>query len=153
MFLVKDTSSTREERIKQFLADEPALAALLAVIHFEWTIRRAIIALGTSPNVVVRQKLERCHGHQAYKDLWKEEVALIHQAYLPTVVKNWQGLHRAFKLRHTIVHGANSCSSEHAAKRVEWAMAAAQDVREFCTARGINLDTRLPIRQRKKSVR
>lgn len=39
MFLVHDSSSSREARIQQFLAEEPSLAVLLAVIHFEWTIR------------------------------------------------------------------------------------------------------------------
>ena len=89
MFLVKDTSNLREERIKQFLNDDPALAALLSVIHFEWTVRRALIALGTSPNIIVRQQLERCHGHEAYKELWKKEVVPNHQKPLPTVVSNW----------------------------------------------------------------
>jgi len=69
----------REERIKQFLAEDASLSALLAVIHFEWTVRRAIIALGTSPNVVVRTKLKECHGLGKYKDVWKNEVFLNEQ--------------------------------------------------------------------------
>ena len=64
MFLVQDSSSSREERIKHFLAEDASLSALLAVIHFEWTILRAIITLGTSPNVVVRAKLAKCRRSQ-----------------------------------------------------------------------------------------
>ena len=76
MFLVQDSSVSREERIKQFLDEDPSLSALLSVIHFEWTVRRAIIALGKSPNVVIRVKLRGCQGLDGYKDLWRDEVFL-----------------------------------------------------------------------------
>lgn len=151
MFLVKDTSASREERIKQFLRDDPALAALLSVIHFEWTTRRAIIALGTSPNVAIRQKLDGCHGHKAYKELWKEEVIPNHHKALPAVIRNWDGLLKAFKLRHLLVHGVQSCDSEYAAERVKWAITATEDLRVFCALQGIDIDARLPIRRQKKT--
>jgi hypothetical protein len=74
MFLVSDSSSSREERIKQILVEDPALAALLSVIHFEWTVRRAIIALGISPNVEIRERMKSDHGCDKYKQVWKDEV-------------------------------------------------------------------------------
>lgn len=151
MFLVKDGSEFREERIQQFLSEDPALAALLSVIHFEWTVRRAIIALGTSPNVVVRQKLARCHGHTAYKELWKEEVVSRQHKSLPVIVSNWDGLLRAFKLRHILVHGVQTCGSEYAAERSGWAISAAKEVREYCALRKIDLDARLPVRQQRQT--
>ena len=155
MFLVQDSSLSREERIKQFLAEDPSLSALLAVIHFEWTVRRAIIALDKSPNVTVRTKLKSCHGLDKYKDVWKEEVLQNEQRnvqlHLPEVVKNWDGLARAFRLRHRLVHGAASCGTEYASKRVHWAIDATNDIRSVCTGQGINLDARLPIRRCAKS--
>lgn len=152
MFLVKDGSESREERIKQFLSEDPALAALLSVIHFEWTVRRAIIGLGDSPNVVVRQKLDGCHGHKAYKELWKEEIAdKTNQPTLPVVVVNWEGLLKAFKLRHILVHGVQTCGPEYATERAEWAIAAAKNVREFCLQKEVNLDERLPVRRQKQA--
>lgn len=147
MFLVQDSSLSREERIKQFLAEAPSLSALLAVIHFEWTVRRAIIALGTSPNVVVRTKLKSCHGLDKYKDVWKDEVFTKVQLRLPEVVKNWDGLAKAFRLRHRLVHGATSCGTQYAKERVHWAIDATNDVRTVCIVKGINLDERLPIRR------
>ena len=150
MFLVKDTSELREEKIKQFLNDDPALATLLSVIHFEWTVRRAIIALGDSPNVIVRQHLERCHGHQAYKELWKKEVVLNHQKTLPDVIGDWEGLLKAFKLRHLLVHGVQSCGPDYAAERAEWAILAAKDIRIFCAGKNVDIDARLPVRRQKK---
>ena len=159
MFLVQDSSSSREERIKQFLAEDASLSALLAVIHFEWTVRSAIIALGTSPNVVVRAKLAKCHGLDKYKDVWKDEVFLNEQRKvkverLSNVVKNWEGLSRAFRLRHRLVHGATSCGTDYARERVYWALDATNDVRTVCAVKGINinLDERLPVRRCTKAL-
>jgi len=155
MFLVQDSSLSREDRIKQFLTDDPSLSALLSVIHFEWTVRRAIIALGTSPNVVIRAKLKNCHGIDRYKDVWKDEVflnvKLSSQLRLTEAVKDWNGLCRAFRLRHKLVHGTTSCGAEYARERVQWAIAGANDVRAVCTDNGINLDSRLPVRRLTRS--
>lgn len=161
MFLVKDSSLSREERIKRLLAEDPTLAALLAVVHLEWTIRRAIIALGKSPNVEVREKLKHCHGCARYKDVWREEVASnknlrlpegrlpeIKNLYLPKVVKDWNGAVRAFRLRHRLVHGVTSCGVDYAKERVYWAINAAVDIRNLCATFSIDLDSRLPIRRR-----
>lgn len=150
MFLVKDSSSSREEEIRQILIEDPSLAALLSVIHFEWTIRRSIIALGQSPNVEVRDKLNRCHGYDSYKDVWKDEVFPETQLRLPKAVKDWHGLVQAFRLRHRLVHGISSCGFDYAEKRMCWAINAAVDVRAICVAHGINLDSRLPIRRRSR---
>jgi hypothetical protein len=148
MFLVKDTSSAREARIQAFIADDPSLAALLAIVHVEWTLRRVIIALGSSPNIEVRRKLEHCHGHDKYRDLWKEEVTPRTGARLSSVVQNWDGLVRAFRLRHVLVHGVRSVTHDYAAERALWALGAAADVRAFCAAHGVDIDSRLPVRRR-----
>ena len=134
MFLVQDSSLSREERIKHFLAEDASVSVLLAVIHFEWTVRRAIIALGISPNVVVRERLAKCHGLDKYKDVWRDEVFLNEQRQvdrLSEVVKNWESLGRVFRLRHRLVHGVTSCGTDYAKERVYWALDATNDVRRF----------------------
>lgn len=151
MFLVQDSSTAREARIQQLSVEDPTLSALLAVIHIEWTVRRAIIALGTSPNVEIREKLEGCHGLKKYKNLWKDEVFPNTQQRLPDVVKNWDDLQRSFRLRHRLVHGVSGCSHEYAQVRTSWALEAAADMREFCSVHNVDLDSRLPVR-RKKSI-
>ncbi len=150
MFLVSYSSTSREERIRQFLLEDPPLAALLSVIHFEWTVRRAIIALGTSPNVVIRERLKSAHGCDRYKEVWKEEVFPNIQRTLPQVVGNWEGLQRAFRLRHRVVHGITSCGREYAEERVDWAIAAASNVRAVSRDYGVDLDRRLPVRRQRK---
>jgi len=130
MFLASDSSSFREEKIKQILVEDPPLAALLSVIYFEWTVRRAIIALGSSPNVEIRERMKLDHGCDKYKQVWKDEVFPKIGKRLPEVVDvgNWDGLRRAFKLRHRLVHGITSCGREYAEKRVHWAIAASTNV-------------------------
>lgn len=147
MFLVKDTSLAREARIRAFLADDPALAALLAVVHVEWTLRRAIVALGVSPNTQVRAALVHCHGIDKYKDAWKQEVKQRTGKNLSEVVTNWQGLRSAFNARHILVHGVRSVSPDYAAQRAEWALCAAADIRTFSSSYRVDLDGRLPIRR------
>jgi hypothetical protein len=151
MFLVKDSSLSREEEIRQILNRDPSLASLLAVIHFEWTIRRSIIALGESPNIKVREKLQFCSGHVQYKDMWKDEVFPKVSLRLPQVVKDWDSLVRSFKLRHKLVHGISSCGFDYAKDRVDGAINAAIDVRAICTTHKVDLDSRLPVRRQLKS--
>ena len=151
VFLVQDSSPSREERIQVLAQTDPALSAILSVIHFEWTARRSIIALGTSPNIDIREKLKYCHGCEKYKDLWKEEVAPNVNQRLPDIVKDWQGLRRAFSLRHRLVHGTSSCGAEYARDRMIWAIAACQDIRAVCASYNTDIDARLPVRRRSKS--
>jgi hypothetical protein len=150
MFLVSDSSMSREERIKQILVEDPPLAALLSVIHFEWTVRRAIIALGISPNVEIRERMKLDHGCDKYKQVWNDEVSPNINQRLPEIVGNWDGLRRASRLRHRLVHGITSCGHEYAEERVYWAVSAATNVRAVCIVHGVNLDNRLPVRKRRK---
>jgi hypothetical protein len=148
MFLVKDTSSAREARIRTFLADDPSIAALLAVVHVEWTLRRAIIALGVSPNRDVRALLRECHGLARYKSAWRQEVRPRTNRHLAEVVADWQGLRSAFNTRHVLVHGVRAVSFDYAVQRAEWALAAAGDIRAFAASHSVDLDRRLPVRRR-----
>jgi hypothetical protein len=149
MFLVGDDSVDREARIQTLLAAQPPIAVILGAVHVEWTVRRAIIALGCSPNVVIRERLLRCHGLDQYKALWKDEVVTVRQAPpLTQVVTRWAELRNGFELRHRLVHGASSCTADYAASRVEALLAAAADIRAFCLRQGVDLHVRLPVRRK-----
>lgn len=103
---------------------------------------------------MIRAKLRNCHGLDRYKDVWKDEVVLNKQPevrHLTEVVKNWQGLGRAFRLRHRLVHGATSCGTEYAKERVNWAIDGTNNVKDVCEKEGINLDLRLPVRRSVKA--
>ena len=54
MFLVADNRNDRDLLIKSYFDAEPAISILLAAADFEWTVRRAILALGKSPTKHIR---------------------------------------------------------------------------------------------------
>lgn len=149
MFLVKDRSPLREERILKLMGEDASLSVLLAIIHFEWTVRRAIVALGTSPNVEIRKKLRDCHGAEKYKAVWKEEVFPQKNKRLPEVVNDWEGLLKAWNLRHRLIHGASSCGKDYAQDKVISALHASKNIRDFALLHEVDLDERLPVRKKK----
>jgi len=155
MFFVNDTQARRHDKVRAFLQTESVIAVLLGAADFEWTVRRAIIALGESPNVELReQTLDRCHGLDSYKKAWKKEVQPMHETPLAEVIPNWQFFtEKAFPLRHRIIHGAiGSVSSEYAGKRVEAMLDASRAIVEFATIRGFELYQRLKVRRRKTTA-
>jgi hypothetical protein len=107
MFLVSDRIERRHQRIESFLRTEPIIAILLAAVDFEWTMRRAVIALGTSTSREIRDVvLKRCTGASRYKDAWNAEVAIRLGKSLPHVVPNWPFIvSDAYTLRNQVAHG------------------------------------------------
>lgn len=75
MFLVSDTLQGRRRIIRSFEDKQSTLGVLLAVVDFEWTVRRAIIALAYLPTKHVRADIERCSGPQKYLEKWHYHVS------------------------------------------------------------------------------
>lgn len=151
-YLVGDSQPVRHARIKGFLVGgEPVISVILAAADFEWTVRRAILALGESPNADIRAGvLARCSGLDNYRDAWKVEVKPRFQRGLPEVITDWNGFKKAFGLRHRLVHGvAGTTGLQYAATRVESVLQASADVAAFAATNSIDLFARLPVRRRK----
>jgi hypothetical protein len=146
MFLVKDTPAQRERRIRQFLASDPPIAVLLAAIHFEWTVKRAILKLSVRPTAQLRGDLAETFGLERYKDAWSAELGL---PGMPAVVGRslWHRVTIAFRLRNQIVHGAGGCSQSHAEPRVNALLDAAERLRALAADRGSDLYTKLQVRR------
>ena len=127
MFFVTDSQTQRHSRIRSFLNDDSAtIAVILAAIDFEWSIRRAILALGSSPTKHIREVVfEQFHGgYDNYGKVWKQEVTVWLGQSLVQVIPHWSRLadkrHGAARLRGQIVHGARvSVSEDYAKPRVE----------------------------------
>ncbi len=127
MFFVSDSQAERHRRIRALLTEESAtIAVILAAIDFEWSIRRAILALGSSPTKHIREVVfARFHGgYDNYADAWKQEVAVWLKQSLPQAIPHWSRLANkqdgAVRLRGQIVHGAQvSVSVDFATPRVE----------------------------------
>lgn len=134
MFFVSDSQAIRHDRIRSFVTDESsAIAVILAAIDFEWSMRRAILALGTNPTKHIREVVfaEFNGGYQNYAEAWKNEVSIWLGQSLAQTIPHWSRLASkkdgAVRLRGQIVHGAQvAVSADYARPRVEdWLHASA----------------------------
>lgn len=150
MFLVSDVTVSREKKIRSLLTkDDCAIAVLLSAAHFEWTISRGILALGTLPNKELRKEVGRCHGLDSYKNLWAKEVIPGRNiGRLPAIIQGWAVFKEHFNLRHMLIHGRQSCSLNYAEPRVNSILKAASDVSAACAQQGIDLHQRLKVRRK-----
>lgn len=152
MFLATDVPDRRHQKIRSFLPSEPVIAILLAAVDFEWTVRRAVIALGRNSNRHIRDTvLNRCHGADDYKKAWATEVKARLSKGLPEVVPNWKFLkEEAYLMRHRVVHGLYGMpSSKKAAERTEAFLAASRAIHEFALVHGEQIfGKRLTVRRK-----
>jgi hypothetical protein len=58
MFNVGFGSENRENRIREIAEEDLTVGVILAAVHFEWMMKRAILKLGTSPTPQLRKELE-----------------------------------------------------------------------------------------------
>ncbi len=151
MFLVSDTFTKRQKRIRAFKDDDIFIGVLLSTMDFEWTLRRAIIALGYRRNSFVRnQVLASCSGLGRYKEAWKQEVYPRQKVALPTIISDWKFLkEQAFPLRHRLVHGVSGGTGrKYAVDRRECLLDASGALVNFAAKRGVDLYARLSVRRK-----
>ena len=136
MFLVNDTLAERHEQIRSL---EPFIGVILAAADFEWTVRRAILALGTRPTKDIRQDvLGRVSGLERYKNAWKEEVYPRLGKHLAEIIPQWEFFSTdAYKLRNRLVHGVKGTVGEdYARERMESILAASRALNDFAETLG-----------------
>ena len=113
MFYVNDKQQERHDFVLSHLTEQAAsIAIILASIDFEWTLRRAILAMGKSPTKVIRKSafVTLQGGYMAYKDLWRAEVQPRTGLRIDQAITNWSSLcgsNGAASVRGSIVHGAS----------------------------------------------
>jgi hypothetical protein len=158
VFLVSDDLGVREDKIRGFLErEEPAVAVLLSAADCERTIRRAILSLGSSPTLELAYRLGRPRPKawvppspkppkygsslSGYSKAWAAEVKPRLGVDLEEgVVTDWQGLKKAFQLRHDLIHGDTGTTGlGYARRRVEVILGAIRVVHEFAKASGYDL--------------
>ena len=85
MFTVGETLEAREAKIQDFAKQDAVAGTILAAIHFEWVLRRCILAMGTTPTAEMRKpKVDKndtrfslasiIGGLSAYQRAWNAEV-------------------------------------------------------------------------------
>ena len=152
MFFVADKPEFKKKKIREYLNREPMIAVLLAAANFEWTVSRCFFIFGKSPNIELRDRLKGCSSLDRYKEFWRDELIKKDASIppLPQVVKKWNELKEAFQLRHILIHGRGTCSRNMAREPIEVMLAATDDLYEFSTYHGKNINERIPVRRKKK---
>lgn len=125
MFDLSDKRSKRRKTILGYAQMDAQHGVLLAAMDFEWTCRRAILALSKTPTVIIYDKF--INGYEAFDGLlkaWKEEVltSLDGAANLPDLLNKkiaWSWVSDAMMCRNIIVHGTETRVSD---KECRWAV-------------------------------
>ncbi len=141
-----------ENKIGEIATKDHIHAVILAAVHFEWVIKRAILKLGHSPTVGLREQLESVWEIDKYKDIWKQEVVVQYKnSALGTVLGNLPRIkNQALKVRGKIVHGNGTVSKKEADEAICHFLRASKKLREFATSKNIDLDSRLKVRRSKR---
>jgi hypothetical protein len=151
MFLVQDDMKTREDKLKQFIKSDASIGLIFSVINFEWLLRRAIIALGSSSNAEVKKALGEKHGGiDGYKEIWNKEVYPKTRKRMNDVIPEWQKLKAAIKMRNILVHGVESISWDRATENSLIVLHASKSLIQFCKENKVDVFQRLPVRRRLK---
>ena len=137
MFTYRETIQKRREKIESFLTKEHSgIAVILAAANFEWTLRRAILALGKKPTAILRKEIEKTSNLDSYKDLWAEKVIKGVQG-LPAIIPGWAELRTSYKLRHELVHGNKGTTGlEYAWARVDAFLEASKALNDYVISKG-----------------
>lgn len=131
MFDLSDKRPKRRKTIMGYAQMDAQHGVLLAAMDFEWTCRRAILALSETPTVILYDKF-REKEYSAFGGLveaWECEVrsAVNGAGSLPDVVNRklpWCWVDDAMFCRNAIVHGTQS---QVTGKECRWAVCVLED--------------------------
>jgi hypothetical protein len=135
MFFVNDSIDARHSKIRRHIEKDAALGLILAAIDFEWTVRRAILALGKSPTKIIKEEVlatGRRSGLKHYEECWSSEVLPLHRNNpLSELIGEWETLRKAFFLRNKLVHGLATAGEPFARFRTDTLLAASRKLFDF----------------------
>jgi hypothetical protein len=154
MFAVGFGSERREKAIRRIAARDKTTAVILAAVHFEWMLKRTILALGSTPTKALRTKLEDVyrldtkHGRPGFQDVWRAEVGRRYKnAALGTVLGKLTQIKKdALNVRGRLIHGNGTVKSADADKSIELFLGAGAKLRAFAAKQSVDIDAKLKMR-------
>jgi hypothetical protein len=161
MFHVGFGSEKREAEIRNIAAKDPTTAVILAAVHFEWMLKRAILKMGDSPTSNLRKELEgvfrmeKRNSHDGYTEVWEREVGKrFKNAALGTVLGKLNRIQsHALDVRGKVIHGNGTVSKKVAGEAIELFLSAGNKLRKCARKHDIDLDTRLKTRPKLKAAK
>lgn len=144
MFDLSDKRTKRRKTILGHAHFDPGLGVVLAAMDFEWTCRRAIVALSETPTTILYERFfSRYTSLRKLGKAWDDEVLphLKHKKSLVNVVCQkeitLQQVKDAMQCRNVVVHGTESRAF---AQECRWAACLLEDacdnVASFVEAQG-----------------
>ena len=161
MFHIGFGSANRETEIRKIAQTDRTTAIILAAVHFEWMLKRAILKLGASPTTDLRKelenvfKMEKKNGHDGYKEVWHREVGsrVTHASLKAVLGKPSRIQSHALNVRGKVIHGNGTVKNTDADEAIELFLGAGQKLRDFASKHGTDLDTRLKARPTPKAAK
>jgi len=154
MFAVGFGSKNRETAIRRIAGKDHTTAVVLAAVHFEWMLKRAVLKLGISPTRRLRLQLEDVYkirekgGKGDYQKIWRREVEpRFKNSALGSVLGNLPKIQSfgrkgtAMDVRGRIVHGNGTVSRRDAQMAVDQFLRAGEKLRAFAAKHGEDLDS------------
>ena len=144
MFDLSDKRNKRRKTIFGYAHFDPRMGVVLAAMDFEWTCRRAILALSKTSTVILYERFFKHYkSMEQLKQAWGNEVFpyLQHQCSFVDVISQngitYEQVKDALKCRHVVVHGTES---RVFAQECRWAVCVLEDacdnVAAFVEAQG-----------------
>jgi hypothetical protein len=161
MFHIGFGSAQREAEIRKIATTDKTTAVILAAVHFEWMLKRAILKIGVSPTTELRKqledvfRLEKKNNQDGYNEVWHREIgSRVKKASLDSVIGQLKHLqNHALNVRGKVIHGNGTVKNEDADKAIELFLGAGEKLRNFASKHRIDLDARLKARPRPKTAK
>lgn len=137
MFDLKDKRGKRRRIILGEAQIDAQYGVVLAAMDFEWTCRRAVLALSHKPTVVIYEKfIENFSSLKGLEAAWDSEVVPVVKGAcsLPDLLVNkvqWECVKDAMQCRNAVVHGTESRVS---VKECRWAVCVLEDACDVIAA-------------------
>ena len=150
MFLVYDSHVERVKKIRSLIDFDIVIAVIVAAVYFEWTVRRAILALGASPTKYIRENYLKGATFKQYPQIWNKEVYPRLNKRIGDVLSNFAfGDNPAFTLRNRIVHGElGSVKFDFGKEKVEEILTAIEELNNFAITQYEPLSGRRIVRKK-----
>ena len=159
MFDLNDTRVKRRKVIFGEAQIDAQHGVLLAAVDFEWTCRRAVLALSHTPTVVLYEKFTKDYSSfSGIEKAWKTEVMPVSKdiCSLPDLLNkktHWEWVIDAMKCRNAIIHGTESRVKD---TECRWAVCVLEDacdeVAEFVRGKGKSIFKRIGRARTKKEL-
>ncbi len=157
-FLVRDGLVNRHNLIRKVYRNNVAMGIQIAHANYEWTMQRAIVALGRKMQVKPRLlQLDKGLSLNQYTRIWdglfvKSEGK---QSIMPLmkIIKDWENFSKkGFILRHVVAKThKGEVAIGYREENLEILLSATEDVYKYLKSLGVDLYARMQPQRTKKS--